>query len=593
MYSIRKVIFDKPHILLIVFFTFLFFMTAPWTVQGGDTGELVSNSYFLRVSHPPGYPLWTLLFHLPVKYLTFISPFHAAALFSSFISILWIAVLLFRFKNIESLCVVFLSASSLLIWKYSVLPDVFSLHLFFLVLVFLAFMAENLPVSLKLIFFISLSMAHHHTIIFAFPLFLYSVCQKLNWKIVIYSFFFALVSLSFYFAILFFNPEELGSWGVIKNISDLSAHFFRREYGTFKLQTFQNLGNYTFLGLFIKQLFTDFWSLIFIFVYILFKHFGSLRQNYGQLCIIFFSLFAYFFVFDLAGVRHVDDYGALILERFLLQPFIYIVFAILLIINHGKIHMPRWLILTILVNCGLNVVQNFRPNDFSSNTTIEDFGVNILKNLPPNSIYYPKGDTAGFSTYYIHDVLKIRRDIVLFQPSIMFPWSALKTATNYPQAFSLKKSLFDGINFEDFQYFTNVAPTNVPLKIQVSFFGPIYKFHKVALLRPEVSYDCDVTKQFNWRSRPGLRDFELFETSLLFDLNYGQCHFLLANKLSSESKTSEAIKLAEKAVDLSPFNIHFQKFLCQLYKTEGLKDKVLPCLDRLEALDEAIHPAYR
>ena len=66
----------------------LYLFCSPTTVQTGDTGELVTNSLNLRVSHPPGYPLWTLLYHLPLRYITISTPFHIASLLTIFISLI-------------------------------------------------------------------------------------------------------------------------------------------------------------------------------------------------------------------------------------------------------------------------------------------------------------------------------------------------------------------------------------------------------------------------------------------------------------------------------------------------------------------------
>jgi hypothetical protein len=584
---------SKVQITLLIFLLLLFSFTAPWTVQGGDTGELVTNSFFLRVSHPPGYPLWTLLFHLPVKYLSFTNPFHVAALISSLVSLVWIGLLLFRFKNIESLALVFLTASSLLFWKYSVLPDVFSLHLLFLVLVFLVFIDQNLINSPSFVFVISLSVAHHHTILFAFPMFLFSLFKRPSRRVIFFSTLFGFFSLSFYLILFLFHPEEFGSWGQITDLPKLVTHFLRREYGTWKLQTFKSFGDQHFQGLFFKNLLTDFWSLFGVLIFVIAKHFVVLKRNWIQLSVILISIFSYFFVFHLAGVRQLDPYSISIVERFLLQPLLLIVFIFILIINRGAIQLPRWLLMFMFINIGLNLVQNFKPNNFSSNNAIEDYGLNVLNNLPSNSIYYPKGDTPGFSAYYLHELMGIRKDIVIFPSTILFPWSAFKTSQKYPDAFNLKANIFDGINFERYQYLTNDPPKVVPEKIQVTLFGPIYKLQKVENLHPEIIYNCDISDHFKWRNRPTLLDFGSFDVSFLYDLYYGQCHFQLANKLSSELKIEEAIKMAEKAVELSPFNIHFQNFLCELYKNQAQKDKSSLCLARLEILDGAIHPAYR
>ena len=162
-----------PTIVLTATFV-LYMITSPFTVQSGDTGELVTNSYFLRVSHPPGYPLWTLLYHLPVRYLNFGNPFQAASFVTILISLTWLFLLLTRFNKKDECLVISVLASSLLVWRYSVLPDVFALHLLFLTIIFLVFENPKLLEKNWVIFIVSLGVTNHHTILFAFPLFLFA-----------------------------------------------------------------------------------------------------------------------------------------------------------------------------------------------------------------------------------------------------------------------------------------------------------------------------------------------------------------------------------------------------------------------------------
>ena len=129
----------KNNILItIIFFTCLlifYLLHAPHTVQVLDTGELVMNSFLSRVIHPPGYPLYNWLFHFATNFIPFGTVFLKASLFNICISLL---VLYFIFLNLRSvnLLLALLTTLSLatsgIFWKYTVLPDVFILHLFFI-----------------------------------------------------------------------------------------------------------------------------------------------------------------------------------------------------------------------------------------------------------------------------------------------------------------------------------------------------------------------------------------------------------------------------------------------------------------------------
>lgn len=192
----------KRNLFALLFFivTFgLYVMTLPHTVQSGDTGELVTNAYHLRVSHPPGYPLWTIFYHLPVRYLKFESPFYIASLLTALVSAFSFLILGGSFKRNLVWPLLGVLATSTVIWKYAVLPDVFALHLLFLSLVYIVFLTPNLLNRWWMLLLVSLSMAHHHTIVFAFPIFLYAFWEsQITKRKVLLSFLFALCSLSLY-----------------------------------------------------------------------------------------------------------------------------------------------------------------------------------------------------------------------------------------------------------------------------------------------------------------------------------------------------------------------------------------------------------
>ena len=47
----------------------LYALTTAPSVAGGDSGELLAESCSLGTAHPPGYPLFTFLYHIPLTYM--------------------------------------------------------------------------------------------------------------------------------------------------------------------------------------------------------------------------------------------------------------------------------------------------------------------------------------------------------------------------------------------------------------------------------------------------------------------------------------------------------------------------------------------
>jgi hypothetical protein len=571
----------SPEILLLFFLALLFYFSAPRTVQFGDTGELVTNSFYLRVSHPPGYPLWTAIYHLPIRLLSFLSPFFVASLFTVVISLLWIGLLVFNFKNKMSIGVILVLTTNLIFWRYSILPDVFALHLLFLTLVFWGLCKPELLSRWWYVFLVSLSVAHHHTILFVFPMYLYALFYNINRKKVLLSLVFGIFSLSLYFLLLFFHPKHLGSWGNILTIKDVVSHFLRKDYGTFALHGMGGNDN-SWLLFFVKMFFFSFWSFFIAGFYVI-KNF-SLEAVSKKLSVLLFCFFIYLFVFFISGVMPMDRLGELTFERFLLQPFLIFSFMILLLVNLSGVKLPQWIFLCFLINSGVNLLHNFKVNNYSANTLIEDYMLNNLQSLPSNSVLYNQGDTYAFATYYLREVHGVRPDIKFFSSFITFPWGSKKIMSSYPEVFSKKgDSLLEKFDFDKFIYFSNVEQSYAVPGLQWTYYGLLFKLEKKSSATKEMRFECNVARNFQWRHRLELQDFQDVEFSYVYDQSYGSCYFSSGFLKMAKGDYSSAARDFEKAVALSPFSAKNQRWLCIAYK-KSLSPLVDDCEQRLEMI---------
>ncbi|CAM9352885.1 unnamed protein product, partial [Chrysoparadoxa australica] len=98
-------------------------------VAGGDTGELLAESWQLGTAHPPGYPLFTLLYHIVMHYGAGIggSPAWRANVLSAVLGD----------SLVVAICACaagWLWAFSPLTWQYSVTAEVFALNNFLVAL---------------------------------------------------------------------------------------------------------------------------------------------------------------------------------------------------------------------------------------------------------------------------------------------------------------------------------------------------------------------------------------------------------------------------------------------------------------------------
>ena len=149
-------------------------VTAPGTVQTLDTGELVANSHLFRISHSPGYPLFTWLYGTITNI-----PFSNTVFFraSFFTIILALISLLFLFKKNwkEFWPLLIVLGSSKCFWEYAILPDVFMLHIAIVSAILYFYIKAPLnKASFKddsiIIFLFALGAGNHQTIIFLAPI---------------------------------------------------------------------------------------------------------------------------------------------------------------------------------------------------------------------------------------------------------------------------------------------------------------------------------------------------------------------------------------------------------------------------------------
>jgi hypothetical protein len=582
---------NLPYVTFLLIVLCLYIFCAPKTVQTGDTGELVTNSYFLRVSHPPGYPLWTLLYHFPVSLLKVSTPFHLASLFTIALSLISLCLLVFRFKNLETLAVLCILSSSNIFWKYSILPDVFALHTFFLVIVYLAFMEPRLLNKSWFIFLISLSVAHHHTIVFVFPLFVYALCFSNYKKNIIWGVFFGVISLSIYCLLLLFHPQDLSSWGDIQNLKDVLNHFLRKDYGTLSLHA-RGKSNNDWIIFFISNFLINFWSIIITLFYFVFFNRKTVVENRGRILVLFFCLLSYFATFFLSGVFPMDYFGESTFERFLIQPYLLVLFLTFLLINQNYQSLPKWIVLLLFINTGANLGQNFKINNFSQNTVVEDYVLNYSRVLPQNSVLYTGGDTLGFSYYYIRDVLGVRKDVHHLFNSLEFPFYLKKIKRVFPDIeVGEGKNFLFSFNFDKYTFFTNIQPPLLPKNTEVVFFGTLFKVQKAKEIQFVKKFECEISSLFKWRVRPELDNFQSYEGSLFFDLIYGNCFLSRGVDQLGRNDLGAALRSFEKARDLSPNSAIYLERLCEVYKKMGRAD-FSACDERLGEVITKLHFQY-
>lgn len=571
----------KPLIFVLAIFSLYIFM-APVTVQSGDTGELVTNSYFLRVSHPPGYPLWTLLYHLPVKFLNFGNPFQVASIFTAFIAAVSFACLGLSFNSMTTMLSLAVLSSTTIIWKMALLPDVFSLHMLFLSLVFICFARPEMLNRWWMILLVALSVAHHHTIVFVFPMFVFALFEsRVNLKKTLICLITGLFSLSLYFLLMTFHPDDYGSWGRIHSIGDVLHHFLRRDYGTLSLMTDKGEG-ISWISFFLQHSLTDMWSVWIVIGYFFIKERDLLKSKGPKLLVLFSCITLYFIVFGLQNVS-LSGEGEAVIERFLLQPLLLMSFASIYLIFESRKELPKAILLLLLINVGLNFGRNFSYLNFSQKTGIEDLIKNSLKDLPPKSVVYTRGDTFSFGAYYLINVKNFRPDIRHIYANWDFYWTQEKARESFPEVFKIdirNLPIVELIDLERIPFYTNFSTSLLLAEIGISYQGTLFRYFRKAT-QDYPLFKCN--QEYVLKDRPDMSEFSRFETNAFFDQNYGSCDFASGLYELKSGNPDAALISFKRAVELSPYNARFQERLCFVLQEKRDPETHL-CQQRLDQL---------
>jgi hypothetical protein len=417
----------------------IYLATLSPTVNGGDSGELITVAYLGGVAHPPGYPLHAML----GKLLTFL-PLGSVAWRVNLLSALCdagAAVLLFRAvvlltgDRAAGLLAAGAFAFAPLVWPYAITAEVFALNNLF-VAGLLYWSARALreaaqgAMSLRTLylatFWLSLGLANHHTLVFfSVPcglLVLALAGRRLLVPRVLLGLGLAM-GLGFlpyiYLPLAAARPASV-TWGDTATWSGFLDHFLRREYGTFRLAD-ESVGS----GGTLLPRFALFWqdaarSSFYAMVPLGLAALAALRRpGVGRRFTGFWigALLFYLIVFCyLANVRLDDPLHVFMQERFWQQGLVVVAALLGLgLAEIGRVIGPRmgpWLRWPVAVALPLAlIVVHAGAMRAHANTLVRDFGEAVLQSVPPGGLLMVSTDDTIGSVRYLQQVEGLRRDV--------------------------------------------------------------------------------------------------------------------------------------------------------------------------------------
>ena len=434
-------------IFLFIFTLEIYIHNLSSSIYGGDSGDIATAVITNGVAHPSGYPLQTMLGILFLKIPIEATPAWKIGLVSSLFSSLTL-LLIYKttveltksklFGILTALSVAFTYS----FWLYAEVIEVFALNSFFIsALIYLTIKyLQNKKTKFLIILAltIGLSLTNNQSIIILFPFIELSIVIS-NWKILLdiktifKCILFLVAGLTPYLYVLLSaqNDPEM-NWGFAKNWENFWFLVTRQYYGwgggvnTIKM-------HYTIENIILRMgVYFDYWKSYINPLAPVLIILGIVQLIINKkILIVFFLLSSFLFVGPLFMIFAGSDFqsylGLATIERFIISniliSFLFLPFGVISIENIIRsIRMVRKPIKHILPKIVpvvfslipiVSFIINFKRTDLSKVYVGDSLAVDVLSNLPENSVLMLRNDTLAFNTIYYQQAYNYRKDVMI------------------------------------------------------------------------------------------------------------------------------------------------------------------------------------
>lgn len=420
------------------------FWNGLWTA---DAGDLLVSAHQFSLAHPPGYPLYTLLVRL-VSIFSGANLVVAGGLLSflcSFVSVYFLyrtaRLINLRIPRLMLLGLILILISTKLWLLYSITQEVFMLTVLFISLInyyILKIVITDKPsvYDLLLLFLIfSFGLFHQYILLVYVPVILCLVLKErhlFSAKIICLSLLLLVIGFFPYLFFLNSNSQLYRPWGSSDSLLALLKTAMRENYGFLTLfgsSIEQSVSRRLVSGYANMYNVAKDWYIVFFIASLVGILISLMRRR--LVATSFFLLYSFFtlgpFLFILYTVDLSRDFNTAIAERFylLLYPFIFLglVQCVTLFekvfIGKRRLYMRGFTLLFFIVGL-LLFIKSFRLISLvRTNNTIELFGTETLKMLPPNSILVVAADVYRFPVEYSSIVKNVRPDVTIVPSMIL------------------------------------------------------------------------------------------------------------------------------------------------------------------------------
>jgi len=555
--------------LLAIFQLYLF--TAFPSFKNDDSPETTASAYTLGISHPPGYPLFTMAAKI-FSLLPIGSPAFRVNLFSIFLAMLVLFLSYFLIKKNNRLVLgyenkiinflgVFIPAFSYILWNQAIEAKggIYMLNLLFFAALIYSGIELLRGYSLKHFYLVSfiygLSLANHWpSIIILLPVFGYLFFRhrgKMSRKNTMTALLLLLAGLSPYI----YLPVRGGSEGIFAFAArpDTWENFWGTVLKTVNSNpqpppSFQLYRDQ--VSEFLKLFFTDFsflWVLIFFGGYAVWKKNRKYAVFYMSMFLIIVVMVVFYNRSEKQLIWFIDNF--LIPAQYIL--LILILCGIYFILSLAGRKVYKYIFSAVLAAAILySGYRHFMINNNSRNYIPYDFGNNALMTLEPGSFYLPEGNYA-MSFRYVERVAHNADNINFFMlNNLAYKWGIEDFTKKYGQVYlepnkpglnviNIINSYFPKNNiyfsYNYFQQNKNYLPN-----LQIQAKGLLYKV--AAENAPVIS--TGIFRAYEYRGIFGAKsDIDKTVVSV-----YGDKLTSQANEFIDEKKYTEAIQALKYAL---------------------------------------------
>lgn len=419
MEKVKRVIIVFPFIVSL----FFYLLTICPTLYIGDDGEIVSAAYTLGISHPPGYPLYTILgkifTYLPLNNIAYRVNLLSVFFGSLTILVLYIALLTlftsFTFSTFFALVASLIFAFSLTFWSVSlhVKGGIYTLNAFFIITLFYTLLI-NSPYLFGLL--LGFGLANHHTLsLFILPFLIFIYIYRRNWlkfNILKYILLLIFIGLSTYlYLIIRANVKPLMNWGDPYNLERAIYHIFRKQYGEISKLSHTVVLFVSMCSVYWKWLFKEFTPYLLIFVPFGVYKFYKLDKK-------LFWIFMFTAMLAIFGMMYVLNFeitprNVYVHKVFFIPSFMFII----IFIGFGmyfvaeKLKFINYLVPFFVL---IPLIINYSHVNLSKNYIAYNYGINILKTIEKDGILFTEGDNQMFILAYLQYVDGVRKDISIY-----------------------------------------------------------------------------------------------------------------------------------------------------------------------------------